>query len=75
MNRVDHWGRYSGIVKVIPPKEWFVGDLEPGSHMLMPLYRTQSLPPIERRTLQDLRIKNPIQQNMMGRAGLFRQNM
>ncbi|ORX36366.1 hypothetical protein BD324DRAFT_591650 [Kockovaella imperatae] len=32
-----------------------------------------SLPPIPSRALADVRIKNPIQQNMLGRSGLFRQ--
>lgn len=26
MNLVDHWGRRSGIVKVIPPQEWCVAS-------------------------------------------------
>ena len=34
---------------------------------------TASLPPIPFRALADVRIKNPIQQNMLGRSGLFRQ--
>lgn len=33
----------------------------------------QSLPPIPSRALADVRIKQPIQQNMLGQAGLFRQ--
>lgn len=33
---------------------------------------TQSLPPISKRTLSDVRIKSPIQQTMLGRKGLFR---
>ncbi|THU98588.1 JmjC-domain-containing protein [Dendrothele bispora CBS 962.96] len=55
MNRVECWGMYSGIVKVIPPKEW-----------------TDALPPL-REQLQSVKIKTPIEQHMLGRAGLFRQ--
>jgi hypothetical protein len=29
MNLVDHWGRRSGIVKVIPPQEWCVPPSHP----------------------------------------------
>lgn len=36
--------------------------------------RTEALPPIPTTTMSNLRIKNPIQQNMLGRSGLFRQS-
>ncbi|KAF5366194.1 hypothetical protein D9758_005697 [Tetrapyrgos nigripes] len=55
MNKVECWGMYSGIVKVIPPKEW-----------------TDSLPPLKEQ-LRNVKIKAPIEQLMLGRAGLFRQ--
>ncbi|KAF8966802.1 hypothetical protein BDZ97DRAFT_1756391 [Flammula alnicola] len=55
MNRVECWGTRSGIVKVIPPKEW-----------------TASLPDVKPQ-LADVKIKTPIEQHMLGRGGLFRQ--
>ena len=82
MTKVDHWGRRSGIVKVIPPK------LAPLS--LVPCLarpRTSSLtarlsvcrewvaalPPIDPSAIANIKIKHPIQQNMVGITGLFRQ--
>ncbi|KAL7420708.1 hypothetical protein Q5752_004659 [Cryptotrichosporon argae] len=54
--KTTFWGRYSGIVKVIPPDEW-----------------TRALPPLDKRQLSDVRIKTPIQQNMIGKGGVFLQ--
>ncbi|KZO99524.1 JmjC-domain-containing protein [Calocera viscosa TUFC12733] len=50
------WGQRSGIVKVIPPKEWI-----------------DSLPSVAPQ-LADIRLRNPIAQEMIGSAGLFRQS-
>ncbi|GJE93631.1 JmjC and ePHD domain-containing protein [Phanerochaete sordida] len=55
MNKIECWGMRSGIVKVIPPKEW-----------------RDTLPALNPQ-LTDVKLKNPIEQQMMGRAGLFRQ--
>ncbi|EJD00680.1 JmjC-domain-containing protein [Fomitiporia mediterranea MF3/22] len=55
MTRVEFWGMRSGIVKIIPPKEW-----------------SDALPSILPQ-LADVRIKSPIEQHMLGRAGIFRQ--
>ncbi|OBZ73253.1 Lysine-specific demethylase 4D [Grifola frondosa] len=55
MNRVECWGMKSGIVKIIPPKEW-----------------TDALPSIVPQ-LGKVKLKNPIEQHMLGRGGLFRQ--
>ncbi|KDQ19956.1 hypothetical protein BOTBODRAFT_125491 [Botryobasidium botryosum FD-172 SS1] len=55
VERVDVWGRKSGIVKIIPPKEWT--DSLPSTVPLLP----------------KIKIKQPIEQHMVGRAGLFRQ--
>ncbi|KAJ9106759.1 hypothetical protein QFC19_003072 [Naganishia cerealis] len=57
MERIAPWGHRSGIVKVIPPKEW-----------------TKSLPRITAEQLQHVKIKGAIQQNMQGRAGMYRAN-
>ncbi|KAH8981101.1 JmjC domain, hydroxylase-domain-containing protein [Lactarius hatsudake] len=55
MNKIEGWGMRSGIVKVIPPKQW-----------------TDSLPPITDQ-LASVKLKNPIEQHMLGHGGLFRQ--
>lgn len=57
MERIAPWGHRSGIVKVIPPKEW-----------------TESLPRITAEQLEHVKIKGAIQQNMQGRAGMYRAN-
>lgn len=57
MERIAPWGHRSGIVKVVPPKEWH-----------------ESLPRITAEQLEQIRIKGAIQQNMQGRAGLYRAN-
>ncbi|OCB91045.1 JmjC-domain-containing protein [Sanghuangporus baumii] len=54
MNRVECWGMRSGIIKIIPPKEWI--DALPST-----------LP-----QLSSVRINSPIEQHMLGHAGLFR---
>ncbi|EEB88006.1 hypothetical protein MPER_14414, partial [Moniliophthora perniciosa FA553] len=55
MKKVERWGMYSGIIKVIPPKEW-----------------KDALPPLKNQ-LSNVKIKTPIEQHMLGSAGLFRQ--
>ncbi|GAA6019759.1 hypothetical protein JCM10207_009254 [Rhodosporidiobolus poonsookiae] len=54
VKRIEKYGMRSGIVKVIPPKEW--SDKLPST-----------LPP-----LRDIRLKEPIEQHMMGSQGLYR---
>ncbi|KAG8950587.1 hypothetical protein FRC00_007627 [Tulasnella sp. 408] len=56
MERVEPWGRKSGIVKIIPPAEW-----------------SNALPPVNP-LLPSLKLKNPIEQHMLGQSGLFRQS-
>ncbi|KAF8063524.1 jumonji superfamily protein [Lyophyllum atratum] len=55
VSKIECWGSKSGIVKVIPPKEW-----------------TAALPPLQEQ-LSGVKIKTPIEQHMLGRGGLFRQ--
>ncbi|KAF8556709.1 JmjC-domain-containing protein [Imleria badia] len=55
MTKIECWGLKSGIVKVIPPKEW-----------------VDALPPIND-LLANVKIRSPIEQHMLGRGGLFRQ--
>ncbi|GAA5970325.1 hypothetical protein JCM11641_001664 [Rhodosporidiobolus odoratus] len=54
VKRIEKYGLRSGIVKVIPPKEW-----------------TASLPSTEA-PLRDIRLREPIEQHMMGSQGLYR---
>ncbi|KAH7908694.1 JmjC domain, hydroxylase-domain-containing protein [Hygrophoropsis aurantiaca] len=55
MTKVECWGLKSGIVKIIPPKEW-----------------TDALPSTKDQ-LAKVKIRTPIEQHMLGRGGLFRQ--
>ncbi|KIJ67259.1 hypothetical protein HYDPIDRAFT_84235 [Hydnomerulius pinastri MD-312] len=55
MTKVEAWGLKSGIVKVIPPKEW-----------------VDALPSTKDQ-LANVKIRSPIEQHMLGRGGLFRQ--
>ncbi|GAA5828560.1 hypothetical protein JCM11251_000850 [Rhodosporidiobolus azoricus] len=54
VKRIEKYGLRSGIVKVVPPKEWS-NDLP------------SVLPP-----LRDIRLREPIEQHMMGSQGLYR---
>ncbi|KZS96566.1 JmjC-domain-containing protein [Sistotremastrum niveocremeum HHB9708] len=56
MMKVECWGNKSGIVKIVPPKEW-----TKNLNSIVPL-------------LQDVQLKHPIEQHMLGRGGLFQQN-
>ncbi|CCK71244.1 Rph1p KNAG_0G01870 [Huiozyma naganishii CBS 8797] len=55
MESIKQYGLETGIVKVIPPKEW-LDMLED---------------PIPATTLQSIQIKSPIQQNISGNKGIF----
>ncbi|KAF8493735.1 JmjC domain, hydroxylase-domain-containing protein [Russula emetica] len=55
INKIECWGMRSGIVKVIPPKQW-----------------RDSLPPLNSQ-LANVKLRNPIEQHMLGHGGLFRQ--
>ncbi|SCW04282.1 LAFE_0H10088g1_1 [Lachancea fermentati] len=55
MTGVNKFGKRSGIVKVVPPKEW-LDQLE---------Y------PLKAQTLQRIKIKSPIQQHINGAKGVF----
>ncbi|EED78550.1 predicted protein, partial [Postia placenta Mad-698-R] len=59
LNKIECWGMKSGIVKVIPPKEWSV-------------LQKDTLPSVTPQ-LGNVKLKNPIEQHMLGRGGLFRQ--
>ncbi|KAF8742797.1 jmjN domain, partial [Rhizoctonia solani] len=60
MESIEPWGRRSGIVKVIPPKEWQVHHPRDG------LSSTTE-------RLSAIKLKNPIEQHFIGRTGLYRQ--
>ncbi|KAG5646780.1 hypothetical protein DXG03_002156 [Asterophora parasitica] len=55
VTKLECWGSKSGIVKIIPPKEW-----------------TEALPDLKEQ-LANVKIQTPIEQHMLGRGGLFRQ--
>ncbi|AET38998.1 uncharacterized protein Ecym_3520 [Eremothecium cymbalariae DBVPG len=55
MSSIDEYGMKSGIVKIIPPKEWLEQLEEP--------------PRVE--TLQGISIRSPIQQHISGSKGVF----
>ncbi|KAG6833173.1 hypothetical protein H0H87_010561 [Tephrocybe sp. NHM501043] len=55
VTKIECWGMKSGIVKIIPPKEW-----------------TEALPPLKEQ-LVGVKIRTPIEQNMFGSGGRFRQ--
>ncbi|KAI1453499.1 hypothetical protein F4805DRAFT_443103 [Annulohypoxylon moriforme] len=55
MTKVDCYGMKSGIIKIIPPKEW-----------------TDQRPPLDD-TIKQIRVKEPIKQDIMGSNGTYRQ--
>ncbi|KAI1106458.1 hypothetical protein F4804DRAFT_300713 [Jackrogersella minutella] len=55
MTKVDCYGMKSGIVKIIPPKEW-----------------TEQRPPLDD-LIKQIRVKEPIKQDIMGSNGTYRQ--
>ena len=72
MNKIECWGMRSGIVKVIPPKEWSESW---SCHIIFTnnsSFRIESLPSIIPQ-LREIQINRPIEQHMIGHGGLFRQ--
>lgn len=60
MESIDSYGRRSGIVKVIPPEEWYVrGGSGIQKIMKSGFCRQQSLPSV-RSALEHVRVRNPI---------------
>ncbi|KAI0882653.1 uncharacterized protein GGS22DRAFT_169996 [Annulohypoxylon maeteangense] len=55
MTKVDCYGMKSGIIKIIPPKEW-----------------TDQRPPLDE-MIKQIRVKEPIKQDIMGSNGTYRQ--
>ncbi|KAI2471542.1 hypothetical protein F4781DRAFT_386593 [Annulohypoxylon bovei var. microspora] len=55
MTKVDCYGMKSGIIKIIPPKEW-----------------TDERPPLND-MIKQIRVKEPIKQDIMGSNGTYRQ--
>ncbi|GAA5822529.1 hypothetical protein JCM3770_003566 [Rhodotorula araucariae] len=54
VKRIEKYGLRSGIVKVVPPKEW-----------------SASLPPVDK-PLRSIRLRDAIEQHMLGSQGLYR---
>ncbi|KAM0275009.1 hypothetical protein ACHAQH_007658 [Verticillium albo-atrum] len=55
MEKIDHYGMQSGIVKIIPPEEW-----------------KNALPELDD-LVKQVRVREPIKQDIMGSGGTFRQ--
>lgn len=75
VNAVDHYGMRSGIVKVVPPKEWSVHAFQvirPSPLIQLLNCRSESLPSISER-LRQTRIREPVSELFTGSQGLFRQ--
>ncbi|KAG0145123.1 hypothetical protein CROQUDRAFT_587328 [Cronartium quercuum f. sp. fusiforme G11] len=64
INKIDRWGMRSGIIKIIPPKEWSSQLPHLGQESL----RTDG----KGQMLKQARIKSPISQVIQGNRGLFR---
>ncbi|KAA1137843.1 hypothetical protein PGTUg99_024725 [Puccinia graminis f. sp. tritici] len=64
INQIDRWGMRSGIVKIIPPKEWS----EQLPHLGQESLRTDG----KGQMLRNAKIKSPISQVIQGSRGLFR---
>ncbi|KAK5773645.1 hypothetical protein RI543_004953 [Arxiozyma heterogenica] len=58
IDHIRHYGMKSGIIKVIPPKKW-LDLLDKNKHYL------------DLQSLQNIKIKSPIQQNISGNKGLY----
>lgn len=77
VKRIEKYGLRSGIVKVVPPKEWCVASCLPflpvgfsqRSHHGM--RRTESLHPVDK-PLRSIRLRDAIEQHMLGSQGLYR---
>jgi hypothetical protein len=72
MKRIECWGQRSGIVKVIPPKQWYVCHVRARMPTSTTFYRKDALPSVTDK-LAGVKLHHPIEQHMLGRAGLFRQ--
>jgi hypothetical protein len=76
VDKINHYGMQSGIIKVIPPKEWLAP--ERAIHVCRTITytisftRADSLPSLDER-VKDIRIKNPIEQHIAGNSGEYRQ--
>jgi hypothetical protein len=66
-NRIDRQDFEAYVTKTVP---W--GQYSGIAKIIPPAEWTDALPPISKQTLNDVRIKTPIQQTMLGRSGLFR---
>src|ERR1700735_2552822 len=67
ITRINEYGMRSGIVKVIPPQEWY-GSLR----CIAYIFRRDALPPLDEK-VKEIRLKSPIEQQFAASAGVFRQ--
>ena len=72
IQKIDKYGMKSGIVKVIPPKEWYVLDSDKVVVTLTEGARRDSLPPLDEQ-VKTVKVKNPITQEFHGTHGTYTQ--
>lgn len=75
IDKIDKYGMQSGIVKVVPPPEWYVGhvSLSLNGRLLIAIHnRRESLPDLSE-LVKTIKIKNPIMQEFMGTHGTYTQ--
>lgn len=73
VSKIDKYGMKSGIVKVVPPKEWYVlvqSILAAWRLISSYSYRRDSLPALDQ-SVKTIKVKNPIMQDFTGRFGVY----
>ena len=71
ITRINEYGMRAGIVKVIPPPEWYP-PLPAITTFLLTGIRRAALPALDER-VKEIRLRNAIEQQFAGTGGVFRQ--
>jgi hypothetical protein len=75
VRKIDKYGMKSGIVKIVPPQEWYASfpwfRYSDGSNCLT-MYRRDSLSALDD-AVKSIRVKNPIMQEFHGAHGTYTQ--
>lgn len=75
IQKIDKYGMKSGIVKVIPPKEWYVSGFDHCAIVTMSAnqrIRRDALPQLDEQ-VKTIKVKNPITQEFHGTHGTYTQ--
>jgi hypothetical protein len=73
IDKIDKHGMKSGIVKVVPPKEWYGPQLMLLTRFMAHVqYRRDELPDLSE-AVKSIRVKNPIMQEFAGQHGIYTQ--